>query len=102
MEVEDVLKNALTARVRQVKNNPNLKLDFENGKLNQHVATDDQARAVVLDATSSAANSFKRVLNKTGVQLVRSTISVNSGYGSAITVMKKAVANGTNPQVPIG
>ena len=102
MDVEEVFKHALQQRVRKFKNNSSLNLDFKNGKLNQHMATDDQARVVVTDATGAAANHFDRVLNSTGRQIVRGSISVNTGYGAAVAVMDNAVANGTDPKVSIG
>ena len=102
MEIEEVLKNALQARVRQVKKNPGLMLDFENGRLSQHVATNDQARVVVIDATASAANHFDRVLNSAGRQIVRGSISIETGYGDAVAVMDNALSNGTSPEEDIG
>ena len=102
MEVEDVFKNALQDRVREVKGNPNLVLDFKNGKLNQHVATDEQAQAVVIDATAAAADHFDLRLNSTGRQIIRGSISVNTGYGSAVGVMDQAVSKGSDPKEIIG
>ena len=102
MADEDIFKNALQERVRKFKNNPSLSLDFTNGKLNQHIATDDQARVVVTDATSAAAKQLDRVLNSTGRQIVRDSISVNTGYGAAVKVMDDAFSNGTDPKVGIG
>lgn len=97
MEIEEVLKNALQARVRRFRGNPSLVLDFENGVLSQHIARDDQAQVVVIEATGSAANHFNRELNSTGRQIVRSSISIQTGYGDAVAVMDDALSNGTNP-----
>jgi hypothetical protein len=94
--VEDVYKQALQDAVRNFKNDPSINIDFKNGKLNQHVATDDQAQGVVLDATATAADEFDRVLNGTGMKLVRGGISRNTSYGTAVGVMQTAVAKGAD------
>jgi hypothetical protein len=102
MEIEEVLKNALQDRVRRFRKNPNLVLDFENGALSQDVATDDQARGVVTDATVSAADHFGRKLNTEGRQTIRGSISTDTGYGTAVAVMDEAISNGSDPKVSIG
>ena len=102
MAVEDVLKNALQNRVRLVTNNPALVLDFKNGKLNQHVASNDQAQVVVIDATANAADQFGLVLNSAGRQIIRSSITLGTGYGAAVTVMDEAVSKGTDDKEIIG
>lgn len=102
MEIEEVLKNALQARVRQVPPNSNVVLDFENGQLSQHLANNEQAHVVVSDATNSAANQFNRVLNSDGRQIIRDSISIETGYGDVVDVMDDALSNGTNPRDNIG
>ena len=102
MEIEEVLKKALQDRVRRFRNNPNLLLDFKNGALSQDVASDDQARVVVTDATVSAADDFGRKLNTTGRQTIRGSISIDTGYGDAVAVMDEAISNGSDPKVSIG
>lgn len=93
---QDVMKAALQARVRQFKNNPNLKLDFKNGKFNQHMVNDDDARQVTVDATESAAVSFQRILNGDGRTIVRQGITVGIKYGDAVDVMEEALTNGSD------
>jgi hypothetical protein len=102
MAVEDVLKNALQDRVRKERNNPTLVLDFKNGKLNQHVGTDEQAQAVVIDASSNAADQFGLVLNSKGRQIIRSSITLGTGYGAAVTVMEEAVSKGADAKEIVG
>jgi len=102
MEIEDVLKNALQERVRIFRQDPDLVLDFDNGALSQDVATDDQARGVVIDATASAGSELGRVLNSTGRQIIRGSVSRQTAYGDAIDVMDDAISNGSNPKVNIG
>jgi hypothetical protein len=102
MEIEEVLKNALQDRVRRFRKDPGLTLDFKNGQLSQHIARDEQAQVVVIEATDSAANHFKRELNSTGRQIVRGSISIKTGYGDAVAVMDDALSNGTNPKDIIG
>lgn len=102
MELEEALKNALQARVRSVNGDSTLVLDFNTGSLSQHVASNDQAQAVVIDATDSAADQFNRVLNNKGLQRIRGSISRQTGYGAAIVVMRGAVVNGSDPKEKIG
>ena len=99
MEIENVLKNALQDRVRRFRKNPALVLDFKNGALSQDVATDEQARGVVIDATGSAASVLGRVLNPAGRQTIRGSISIDTGYGTAVGVMDEAIANGSDPNI---
>ena len=102
MEIEEVLKNALQARVRKLRHDATIVLDFKNGRLSQDVATDDQARVIVIDATNSAANDLGRILNSSGRQTIRDSIAIDTGYGDAVGVMDEAISNGSNPKVNIG
>lgn len=94
---EDVLKEALQNRVRRFKDDPELSLNFDSGKFRQHMVSNDEARQVTVDATEEAARQFQRVLNGNGRQLIRSSISVEMGYGAAIIVMRRALATGADP-----
>jgi len=95
---EDVYKEKLQNRVRQEKHNPALVIDFKNGRLNQHMADDGQAQIVVLLATSDSADDFGLVLNQTGKNTVRQSISRNTAYADAIVVMDTAVSEGSDPK----
>jgi hypothetical protein len=94
---EDVLKKALTERVRRFKDDPTLTLNFDSGKFRQHMVNHDDARQVTVDATEAAATEFGRVLNRTGRQQIRGAIKVDDGYGAAIGVMRRALATGADP-----
>lgn len=95
---EDVMKEALQNRVREFKNDPELSLNFDDGKFNQHMVSDDQARRVTIDATEKAAGQFQRVLNGKGREIIRDSITVNTGYGAAVGVMEEALTDGADPK----
>ncbi|HYR74670.1 MAG TPA: hypothetical protein VEM96_02400 [Pyrinomonadaceae bacterium] len=95
---EDVMKEALQNRVREFKNDPELSLNFDDGKFNQHMVSDDQARRVTIDATEKAAGEFQRVLNGKGREIIRDSITVNTGYGAAVGVMEEALTDGADPK----
>ena len=97
---EDIYKEKLQNRVRQEKDNPTLVIDFKNGNLNQHMASDEQAQAVVLLATSDSADEFGKVLNQQGKTTVRRSIGRNTAYADAVGVMDTAVSEGSDPQEP--
>lgn len=97
---EDVYKEKLQERVRQEKNNPTLVIDFKNGKLNQHMADDPQAQIVVLLATADSANEFGKVLNDDGKRTVRQSITRDTAYSDALSVMDTAVSEGSDLQEP--
>lgn len=99
---EDVYKEKLQNRVRDERNNQTLKLDFKNGKLNQHVASDSQAQIVVLLATSDSATELGLKLNSQGKKIVRQSISRNTAYADAIGVMDTAVSEGADPEEELG
>lgn len=92
----DVMKKALQDRVRVFTDNPGLALDFKNGKFNQHMVSDLEAQVVALEATANAAQQFKRVLNSKGKKIVRQSITLNTGYGAAVNVMREAIAKGAD------
>ena len=93
---QDVMQAALQARVRQFRNNPNLNLDFKNGRFNQHMVSDDDARQVTVEATETAASSFQRILNGDGRTIIRRGITVGTKYGDAVNVMEEALTEGSD------
>ena len=95
---EDVYKDALQNQVRITKNDPTIVIDFKNGKLNQHMADNNEAQVVVLEATEVAADQFERVLNQTGKNKIRNSISRDTSYATAIDVMDTAVSEGADPK----
>ncbi|HYW71169.1 MAG TPA: hypothetical protein VE961_09050 [Pyrinomonadaceae bacterium] len=91
---EDVMRDALQSRVRVFRHDPALVLDFDNGQFNQHMVSDDQARQVTVEATETAAAEFGKTLQTAGRQIVRTSITVDTGYGDAIGVMRQAIVEG--------
>lgn len=91
---EDVFKAKLQNQVRRLKGDPDLVVDFKNGKLNQHAADETEAQFVVMKACEDSADAFGKVLNSKGRNTVRSSIRHNTAYSSAIGVMKTAVSEG--------
>lgn len=96
---QDIMKEELTSRVRRLKGNPALKLDFKNGKFNQHMVSDLQAQQVTVEAAETAARRFQLALNGDGRRIVRESIAVGTKYGDAIGVMESALTDGTDPMV---
>jgi len=96
---EDIMKEELTNRVRRLKGNPSLKLDFKNGKFNQHMVNDLEAQQVTVEAAESAATRFQLSLNGEGRQIIRSSVTLGTKYGDAIGVMESALTDGTDPLV---
>lgn len=92
----DFIKKALQDRVRAFRDDPTLVLDFQNGKFNQHVVSDLEAQVLTLEATANVANQVQRTLNSKGKKIVRQSITVNTGYGAAIVVMREAIAKGAD------
>lgn len=91
---EDVFKEKLQNQVRRLKDDPDIVVDFKNGKLNQHAADDAQAQLVVMLASEDSADAFGKVLNSKGRKTVRSSISRNTSYSAALGVMRTAVSEG--------
>jgi hypothetical protein len=98
---EDIMKEALRDRVRRLKKNPALNLDFKNGKFSQHMANDQDAQQVTVEATEAAAPKFQRALNGEGRQIIRQSITVGTKYSDAIGVMEKALTEGADPVVVV-
>jgi hypothetical protein len=95
---DDIMQQALQQRVRVFRGDPDLALDFDNGKFNQHMVSDQEAQVVTLEATADAANEFQKTLNSKGKKIVRQSITVNTGYGAAIGIMNEAISFGADPK----
>lgn len=95
---EDVLRNALQEQMRRETQDPALTLNFQTGKLNQHVPTDTRARFAVLQATIGAADEFGFVLNGKGRGIVLQSVSRDTRYSAAVEIMETAIGQGATPK----
>lgn len=97
MTIEEIYKEEITKVIRRIRQDPNLKLNFQTGTIGQHTRDDRQARVAVVNATASAALRVQNSeLDETGIRFVFENIAMSTPYSGVLRVIGRAISIGTN------
>jgi hypothetical protein len=92
----DVYKQELNRVIKQVLNDQSVSINFNTATMSQHVANNQQAQSVVVEATrNSAQRLVNAVLSQEGVDVILNKVSRNTAYSAVLGVMSEAVNKGT-------